>query len=31
MIMQARAGAPLDVLKSKAVRNTKLVLSVGGS
>ena len=29
MIMQARAGAPLDVLKGKALRNTKLVLSVG--
>lgn len=29
MIMQARAGAPLDVLKSKAARNTKLVLSEG--
>lgn len=30
MIMQARAGAPLDLLKSKAARNTNLVLSVGG-
>ncbi len=30
MIMQARAGAPLDELKNKAQRNTKLVLSEGG-
>ena len=30
MIMQARAGAPVDMLKSKALRNTKLVLSEGG-
>ena len=29
MIMQARAGAPLEALKSKAVRNTELVLYEG--
>ena len=29
MIMQARAGAPLDVLKNKAIRNTELVLYEG--
>ncbi|MEM7319194.1 MAG: TetR/AcrR family transcriptional regulator [Pseudomonadota bacterium] len=29
MIMQARAGAPLDALKNKAVRNTELVLYEG--
>ena len=31
MIMQARAGAPLEMLKYKALRNTKLVLSEGGA
>ena len=29
MIMQARAGAPLDVLKKKATRNTELVVFEG--
>ena len=29
MIMQARAGAPLDALRSKAIRNTELVLYEG--
>ena len=31
MIMQARAGAPLDALKAKADRNTQLVLHEGQS
>ena len=31
MIMQARAGAPLDVLKAKAIRNTQLVMFEGGA
>ena len=30
MILQARAGAPLEGLKSKAARNTRLVLQEGG-
>ncbi|MEL7090403.1 MAG: TetR/AcrR family transcriptional regulator [Pseudomonadota bacterium] len=30
MIMQARAGAPLDAVRSKAQRNANLVLSEGG-
>lgn len=30
IIMQARAGAPLEVLKSKAARNAKLVIGEGG-
>ncbi len=30
MIMQARAGASLDMLKTKAIRNTELVLYEGG-
>lgn len=29
MIMQARAGAPLEALKTKAIRNTNLVLITG--
>ena len=29
MIMQARAGAPLEALKTKAIRNTDLVLITG--
>lgn len=31
MIMQARAGAPLEVLKNKAIRNTQLVMFEGGA
>ena len=31
MIMQARAGAPLEVLRNKAIRNTQLVMFEGGA
>ena len=31
MVMQARAGAPLEMLMNKADRNTDLVLYTGGA